>query len=391
MAWMVGGSSVPIEGVCDPRFAPVREAFAANFALHDEIGAAVTVFVGGRKVADLWGGWADRARTRPWAEDTLVNFFSIGKAITATCVLRVAQSGRLDLDAPVTRWWPEFGAAEKGDITLRQLMSHQAGLPAIYPPLLPPGTMLDWTRMAGLLAAQAPWWRPGDGHGYHVNTFGYLLGEPVRRAAGVTIGALLREEIAGPLGADVHIGLPRSEHARVAEFCYAPPPAPAPGEPPPPPPTLPTTHDGLMRACTYSNPPGLSGGPLWVNTEAWRLAEIPSTNGHGTARGVAQVYQGLLDGLIDADLLAEATTEHAAGPDRILERPSRFGLGFQLTQQERPIGPNPRAFGHFGAGGSLGFGDPDAGVAFGYVMNHMGPRWQNPRNRALMDAVYRCI
>src|SRR5579862_3777932 len=168
---MTAKSSVPIAGSCDPRFAPVREAFAGNFDLHGEIGAAVTVFVGGRKVADLWGGWADRARTRPWAEDTLVNFFSIGKAITAACVLRVVQRGLLDFDSPVARWWPEFGAAGKGEITLRQLMSHQAGLPAIGLPLLPAGSALDWDLMVGRLAAQAPWWTPGDGHGYHTNTF----------------------------------------------------------------------------------------------------------------------------------------------------------------------------------------------------------------------------
>ncbi|HEX3405847.1 MAG TPA: serine hydrolase domain-containing protein [Caulobacteraceae bacterium] len=383
-------TSVPIAGVCDPRFAPVREAFAGNFAQHDEIGAAVTLLVGGRKVADLWGGWADRARTRPWTEDTLVNFFSIGKAIAATCVLRLVQRGQLDLDAPVARGWPQFAAAGKGEVTLRQLMAHRAGLPAIGPPLLPAGKMLDWDLMVKRLAAQAPWWPPNEAHGYHVNTYGYLLGEPVRRAAGMTIGALLREDIAGPLGADVHFGLPRSEHARVAEFCYALPRAPAAGDPPPPPPRPPATHDELMRACAYSNPPGVSGG-VYVNTEAWRLAEIPSTNGHGTARGVAQVYQGLLEGLIDADLLAEATTEHAAGQDRILERPSRFGLGYQLTQAERPLGPNVGAFGHFGAGGSLGFCDPEAGVAFGYVMNDMGPRWQNPRNKALIEAVYHCL
>ena len=145
-----------------------------------------------------------------------------------------------------------------------------------------------------------------------------------------------------------------------------------------------------MRACAYGNPPGVSGGP-YVNTEAWRLAEIPSTNGHGTATGVATVYQGLLDGLIAAELMAEATSEQAAGLDRILERPSRFGLGFQLTQPERPLGPNSGAFGHFGAGGSLGFCDPQAGVAFGYVMNDMGPRWQNPRNAGLIEAIYRCL
>lgn len=387
---MAAAATVPIAGTCDPKFAPVRDAFVGNFALHGEIGAAVTLFVGGRRAADLWGGWADRARTRPWQADTLVNFFSIGKAITATCVLRLVQRGQLDLDAPVALEWPEFAAAGKGDITLRELMSHRAGLPAIGLPMLPAGTMLDWDRMVERLAAQAPWWTPGDGHGYHVNTFGYLLGEPVRRVTGKTVGAVLREEIAGPLGADVHIGLPRSEHGRVAEFCHPLRPEPAPGDPPPPAPKPPTTHDELMRACTYGNPPGVSGG-VYVNTEAWRLAEVPSTNGHGTARGVARVYQGLLEGLIDAALLAEATTEHSAGLDRILERPSRFGLGYQLTQAERPLGPNARAFGHFGAGGSLGFCDPDAGVAFAYVMNDMGPRWQNPRNRALIDAIYRCL
>ena len=386
---MSAATSAPIEGPCDPKFAAVRDAFASNFALHGEVGAATTLFVGGRKVVDLWGGWADRARTRPWAEDTLVNFFSIGKALTATCVLLLVQRGLLDLDAPVMRWWREFGAAGKDGITLRQLMSHRAGLPAIGPPLLPEGTMLDWERMVAALAAQTPWWMPGEAHGYHVNTFGYLLGEPVRRVTGSTLGALLRTDIAGPLAADVHIGLPCSEHARVADICYAPRPSPAPGEPAPTP-RQPTTHDEIMRACAYNNPPGVSGG-AWVNTEAWRLAEIPSTNGHGTARGVAQVYRGLLEGLIDADLLAEATTEHAAGHDLILERPSRFGLGYQLTQPERPLGPNGKAFGHFGAGGSLGFCDPDSGVAFGYVMNDMGPRWQNPRNRALIDAIYTCL
>lgn len=383
---MSGAATVPIEGACDARFAPVREAFAGNFAQHGEIGAAMTLFVGGRKVVDLWGGWADRARTRPWAEDTLVNFFSVGKAMTATCVLRLVQRGLLSFDAPVARWWPAFAAAGKEAITLRQLMSHRGGLPALRDPL-PAGTMLDWGRMIRALEAQAPWWTPGADHGYHVNTFGYLLGEPVRRTAGMTLGTLLRQEIAGPLGANVHIGLPQSEHGRVAEFFY---PQRAPAERTPAEraaPMPPAGDHALMRAHAYNNPPGVSGG-AYVNTAAWRLAEIPSTNGHGSARGVAQVYRALLEGLIDPDILAEATAEHSYGQDLILERPSRFGLGYQLTQTERPLGPNPRAFGHFGAGGSLGFCDPDAGVAFGYVMNAMGPRWQNPCNKALIDAVY---
>ncbi|HEY3887291.1 MAG TPA: serine hydrolase domain-containing protein [Caulobacteraceae bacterium] len=385
---MSTASSVPIDGVCDARFAAVREAFAGNFAQHGEVGAAVALFVGGRKVVDLWGGWADRARTRPWTEDTLVNFFSVGKAISATCVLWLVQRGLLDLDAPVIRWWPGFGAAGKETITLRQLMSHRAGLPGLRD-WLPAGTMLDWTRMIQAFETQAPWWTPGADHGYHVNSFGYLVGEPVRQVAGMSLGRLLRQEIAGPLGADVHIGLPQSEHGRVAEFLYPERGAPAAGAPPAAP-VIPTTGDALMRFMTYNNPPGVSGG-AHVNGAPWRMAEIPSTNGHGTARGVALIYRSLLEGLIDAGVLAEATAEHASGQDRILERPSRFGLGYQLTQQERPLGPNARAFGHFGAGGSLGFCDPDAGVAFGYVMNHMGPRWQNPCNKALIDAVYRSL
>jgi CubicO group peptidase (beta-lactamase class C family) len=379
-------TTTPIDGVCDPRFAPVREAFANNFAQHDEFGAAITLFIGGRMVVDLWGGWADQARTRQWQGDTLVNFYSVGKAITTTCVLLLVQRGLLDLDSPVTRWWPEFGAEGKEAITLRQILSHRAGLPAIRAPL-EAGAMLDWTRMVQSLATQAPWWEPGADHGYHVNTFGFLVGEPARRASGVSLGTLLRQEVAGPLGADVHIGLPVSEHGRVAEFLtpQRSPPAGAAASPEPKPKL---SEDELMRRNAYNNPPGVSGGG-WVNTAQWRLAEIPSTNGHGTARGVAKVYQALLGGgILDPDIIAEAITEHSYGQDRILERPSRFGLGYQLTQKERPLGPNPRAFGHFGAGGTLGFCDPDAEVAFGYLGNQMGPRWQNPRNRALIDAIY---
>ena len=388
---MHANSSTPVGGVCDARFAPVRKAFADNFARHDEIGAAVTLFVDGRKVVDLWGGWADRARTRPWTEDTLVNFYSVGKAITATCVLLMVQRGLLDLDSPVVRWWPQFGASGKEAITLRQLMSHRGGLPSVRAPL-PADAMLDWRRMTEALEAQAPWWTPGDNHGYHVNTFGYLLGEPVRRVTGKSLGTVLRDEIAAPLGADVYIGLPRSEHDRVADFLHPQRAAPAADAPPvrPIPPSA-MTREQLMRACAYGNPIGISGGPQVVNTEAWRLAEIPSTNGHGTARGVARIYGALLEGLLDRDLMGEATSEHSHGQDLILERPSRFGLGYQLTQEERPLGPNPRAFGHFGAGGSLGFCDPDAGVAFAYLMNDMGPRWQNPRNGALIKAIYESL
>lgn len=379
-------AGTPIEGFVDPRFTAVRDAFADNFRAHGEWGAAVCVVVDGAPVVDLWGGLADVAGNRRWERDTLVNVFSVGKGMVALCCARLEGAGALDTDAPVSRYWPEFASAGKESVTVRHLLSHQAGLPAVRR-RLPAGAMLDWPLMVEALAGQEPWWEPGAAHGYHTNTFGFLVGEVVRRVSGRSPGTFLHEEIAGPLGADIHIGLPEAEHGRVAEFRW-------PGEPPAEREPAGLDTEELMRFNAYMNPSGLSGAGA-VNTRAWRAAEIPSTNGHATARGVARVYAALagggeIDGLriVEAEALARAATEHVYGDDRILGRPSRFGLGFQLTQPERPLGPNPGAFGHFGAGGSLGFCDPDAGVGFGYVMSEMGPRWQNPRNRALIDAVY---
>lgn len=375
----------PIEGRCEARFDAVRQAFVGNLTERGDVGAAVALVVGGNMVVDLWGGWADAARTRPWRHDTVVNFFSVSKGLVTICVLQLVERGLLDLDAPVARYWPEFAQAGKEAITARQILAHRAGLPAIREPL-PERAMFDWNEMTRVLAAQSPWWPPGTDHGYHVNTFGFLLGELVRRVTGDSVGKWLREAIARPLGADVHIGLGAAEHSRVAEFLWQ-----ATG-PPPRPPEL--AGDDLMRWNVYWNPPGFSGAG-WVNTSPWRAAEIPSANGHGSARGVARVYAALAQGgtidgvhVLGRDVLQDALREQSNGPDRVLQRPSRFGTGFQLTQPERPLGPNPGAFGHFGTGGSLGFCDPEAGVAFGYVMNDFGPRWQNPRTRALVEAVY---
>jgi CubicO group peptidase (beta-lactamase class C family) len=386
----VSSDGAVIGGTCDGGFEPVRAAFAANFTGRGETGAAICVTVGGRVVADLWGGCANRAgRETAWGPDTLVNVFSVGKGMVALLAARLAGQGRLGMDASVTRYWPEFGAAGKEEVTVGQLLSHQAGLPAVRR-RLPPGAMLDWAEMTGALAAQRPWWVPGTAHGYHVNTFGFLVGEVLRRVTGETVGSMLRREIAGPLGADVHIGLPAAEHGRVARFHWPGPPPPEEDRP-----GLP--DEQLMEHNAYFNPGGLSGAGV-INSAAWREAELPSANTHATARGLARVYAALAaGGAIDgvevaaADALAIATTEQVYGPDLILHRPSRFGLGFQLTQPERPLGPGAGAYGHFGAGGSLGFCDPDAGVAFAYVTNQMGPRWRNPRNRALIDALYACL
>jgi CubicO group peptidase (beta-lactamase class C family) len=375
--------TLPLDGFCDPRFAAVREAFRANFSERGEPGGAVAVSVGGRVVVDLWGGWRDSARNEPWQRETLVNFFSVSKALCTICALRLVEQGRLELDGPAAGVWLEFAAAGKDRVTLRHILTHQAGLPALREPLHA-GAMLDWKLMTDALARTEPWWEPGTAHGYHVNTFGFLVGELVRRVSGRTIGTMLREDVALPLGADVHIGLPESEYGRVAEFLW---PATTSQQ------VMPAEKDA-MRWNAYWNPPGASGGG-YVNTPEWRLAEIPSTNGHGNARGVARVYAALANGgeiggvrLLSRATLGAATTEQSCGFDLINQRPSRFGLGFQLTQPERPLGPNPHSFGHFGAGGSLGFCDPDTDMAFGYVTNDMGPRWQNPRNRALIDAVY---
>ncbi|MGD0321005.1 MAG: serine hydrolase domain-containing protein [Acidimicrobiales bacterium] len=381
------GSPVPpICGVCDRRFEPVREAFAANFTERGEHGAAICVMISGQVVADLYGGWADATGRLPWQPDTLVNVFSIGKGLTAACVARLAGQGRLNMETPVATYWPEFAMAEKSAISVEQLLSHQAGLPAIRH-RMPPGSMLHPELMAAALAAQEPWWEPGTAHGYHANTFGFLIGELVRRSCGTTVGRVLAEEIAGPLGADVYIGLPASCEARVAEFLW---PGPSPPEVEP----EGLSDARLMEHNAYFNPGGLSGAGV-VNTRAWRATEMPSANGHGSARGVARVYAalaagGVLDGarVVDRSALASAVAERVYGHDLVLKRPSRFGLGFQLTQPERPLGPGPHGFGHFGAGGSLGFCDPDTGVALGYVMNEMGTHWQSPRNRALIDAVY---
>lgn len=385
-----------IAGTCDSRFTGVRDAFAENAAQRNELGAAVAVIVEGRLVVELWCGWADARRTRAWQRDTVVNVFSAGKALVGLCVLMLVSRGLLELDEPVSARWPEFAAAGKESITVRQVLSHQAGLAAIEPDL-PKGALYDWEVVTGALAEQRPWWPPGAGHGYHVHTFGFLAGEIVRRVAGEPIGSFLRREIAESLGAELSFGCPRSERPRCAEYVFdlqrTLDPARlsrADREPR-------ASVDTHLRERAYLNPPGATGVDT-VNTAAWQDAELPSANLHAGALAIARVYGSLLEsllgdtpGLIDEQLLREATDEASDGVDLVLGRPSRFGLGFQLTQPERPLGPNAGSFGHFGTGGSLGFADPQANVAFAYVMNHGGPQWQDPRNRALIDAVYQAL
>jgi CubicO group peptidase (beta-lactamase class C family) len=372
----------------------VRDALSEILAGGEEIGAALAVCVDGHLVVDLWAGYADAARTRPWDRDTIVNLYSIGKAVTAVCALRLVEAGRLDLDAPVARYWPEFAQAGKAQIPVRYLLTHQAALPAIARPL-PSGAWSHWDVMTAALAAQAPWWEPGTGHGYHVNTQGFLVGEVVRRITGKTLGTYLREAVTGPAGVDFFIGLGPELEGRCADVL--PQQATPEGE------ELrrqlsvnPASLSGLplMRVNAYRNPPEVSGTGV-VNTRPWRAAEVPSTNGHGNARAVARLYSALAsDGelggvhVLSPEMIARATEQQVYGDDIVLQRPTRFGLGFQLTMAERPLGPSSRAFGHFGAGGSLGFADPDARVAFGYAMNQGRGGWQHKHVRHLIDLVY---
>ena len=370
------GDQARILGDCDPRFARVREAFEKNFRDSEgieggEVGAAVAVVIDNRSVVDLWGGFADAARTCPWERDTIVNVYSTTKGMTALCAHRLVEQGRLDPDAPVAEYWPEFAQAGKEGVPVSYLLSHRAGLPAVRKPL-PADALFDWELMTGALAEQEPWWEPGTKHGYHALTFGYLVGEVVRRIDGRSLGRFFKEEVAEPLGVDFHIGLGAEHDARVADMLPAPqPPAGTPN------PFADMAKDPESMASKAFNNPGSDPGT--VNTRAWRAAEIPAGNGHGDARGLARVYGALAatgeaDGIhvLGVEARDRAIVEHASGPDAVLfGMPMRFGLGFFLTQPMIPLGPNPRAFGHPGAGGSIAFADPDAKLAFAYVMNQM--------------------
>jgi CubicO group peptidase (beta-lactamase class C family) len=375
---------VPVSGRCLDRFAPVRDAFADNFAERGEVGAGVAVFVGGELVVDLVGGWVDAARSRPWREDTLVDVYSVGKAFVALLLLQSVDAGLVGLDQPLAAVWPEFGAEGKGGVTVRQALCHRAAVPAIRRPLADTD-LGDWSTMADALAATTPWWEPGTRHAYHTNTYGHLIGEPVRRLTGELPGTRLRA-LAADLGADVWCGVPDDQQHRCADVIWALGDTGTAVD-------VDSLHgDQLMVALSYFNPPGYSSVGV-VNTRRWRSAQVPSTNTHGTAAGVARIYRALLEPghLLSPGLLAEATSPQSVGYCPVLGEEVTFGLGFKPTTTRRPFGPHPSSFGHFGTGGAVGFADPDTGVAFGYVMNHVIPRWQSRRNRSLVDALYACL
>jgi CubicO group peptidase (beta-lactamase class C family) len=337
-----------VSGTAGPGFAPVREALAEVLDGRAGTGAAVAAWYDGAWVVDLWGGFSDAAHTRPWQEDSIVQPYSVTKPFAAACALLLVDRGRLDLDAPVQRYWPGFRAAA----TVRQVLSHQAGVVARDEPA-PTEAIYDWDRLCSLLAAQEPAWAPGTAHGESALFYGHLVGELVRRADGRSLGRFLREEVCGPLGLDFAVGLDGGEQSRAVEL---------------------TGLDEAFRRANeegrpelfrraVGNPPG-ARDPEVVNGRAWRAAEIPAVNGHGSARGTAGLYAALLRGaLLSPGLLAEATSVLCSGRDEVFGHDNAWGLGFAVDDD---------GFGMGGLGGSYGGASRRGGYAFAFVTGTMG-------------------
>ena len=372
-----------IHGHCDDRFAPVRDAFLANFEQAGDVGASFALTVEGEYLIDIWAGHRDAERTLPWERDTIVNVYSTTKTMTALCALLLADRGELDFAAPVARYWPEFAQKGKEAVEVRHLMSHSAGLSGVEGGATAE-LYYDWDEMCTRLAEQEPWWEPGSQSGYHAITQGYLVGEVVRRITGRTLGTFFREELAEPLGADFYIGVPPEEFARIGDLI---PPASgnsAAAELP---------KDSIVRRTLSGVDASASG------TDAWRRAEIPAANGHGNARSVVRVQTLLANGgeafgqtLMSPEGCARVMEEQTHGRDLVLGVPLRFGLGYGLNGDIIPLGPNANTCFWGGWGGSTVVVDQDAHVCFSYVMNKMGQgTLGDRRGYSLGQAVFSCL
>ncbi|MEU3937552.1 serine hydrolase domain-containing protein [Streptomyces sp. NPDC029044] len=352
-------------GVCDERFAEVAARLSENLDSGDELGASVAVMVDGETVVDLWGGWADQGRSVPWRRDTITNVWSCTKTVTSLAALLLVERGLLDVDAPVARYWPDFAARGKEGVLVRHVLSHTSGVSGWEQPVTV-ADVCDVLAATARLAAQAPWWRPGTASGYHLLTYGHLVGELVRRIDGRTLGRFVAEEIAGPLGADFHIGLPDAEFGRVADV--VPPPYRSSD--------LAGTDPDGVAVRTFAGP---SGGAEEAWRAGWRRAEIGAANGHGNARSLARIHSviacgGTLDGLRllsprTIDLIFRQPTD---GPDLVLGTHLRFGVGFGLPSSAVPYLPAGRICFWTGWGGSVVVIDTERRAAISYVMNRMG-------------------
>ena len=356
---------MPLAGTCSTRFEPLRELFAAKLESGEDLGASLALNIDGEMVVDLWGGWADEARTLPWTENTIANVFSTTKTMTALAALVLVDRGELDLDASVASYWPEFAARGKAGIKVRHLLSHTSGVSGWEQPITLED-LYDWDKSTALLAAQAPWWEPGTASGYHMLTYGHLIGEVIRRITGQRLGEFFAAHIAGPLGADFHIGLPPSEFHRVANMV-----------PPPAIPTMPVfdptqLDPNSVAFKTWTNP---TMQPLHECscTERWRRADIGAANGHGNARSVARLQSavacgGEVDGvrLLSPQTIDRIFEVQSNGIDLVIGIPFKFGVGYSLT-------PEGRVCAWGGTGGSCVIIDVDRRITFSYVMNKMAP------------------
>lgn len=351
-----------VHGFTQDRFADVRKVFEGNLASGADVGASFCATKDGEIIVDLWGGHADGDKTRPWDKDTIVNVYSTTKTMCALTALLVADRGGFDFNDPVAKYWPEFAANGKQDVTIAHLMSHSAGLSGWKEPITGED-LYDWEKATSLLAAQAPFWKPGTQPGYHALTQGYLVGEVIRRVTGKSVGTVFREEIAEPLGADFHIGLPASEDHRVADLI-----------PPPVGTAIGAGQQTEIQKNMTSNP-GID--VLATRTRAWRGAEIPAAGGTGNARSVALVHTILANGgeAQGKRFLSEAGVRKALelqveGQDLVLGVPARFGLGFGLGGGAVPL-PSPNAMYWGGYGGSVIIIDMDTRMTYAYAMNKM--------------------
>lgn len=388
----------PIEGTCDPRFREVADVFAENFEARDEVGASVSITIEGRTVVDLWGGRKTRGGD-PWERDTIGIVYSCTKGASALCAHMAADRGLLDLDAPVANYWPEFARDGKEGALVRMMLDHSVGLSGFREPLKA-GAFYDYDYMVGVLEAAEPLWKPGTRNGYHAVTSAWTVGEMVRRSTGVRMGKFLREEVTGPADIDFWMGLPEAHEHRVAPMIASPP--------------TPEARGSRMALAIMADPTGpcalamRSMGGLDANSREAHAAEIGSATGIGNGRSLAQLYAPLANGgalngrrLVGKDTLTRmGQVSVATHEDATLMIPTRFSLGFMKSMDNRAL-PNTAscsvvmgdaAFGHVGAGGSIGFADPDCAMSFGYTMNRMGPGiLMNDRGQGLIDAAYRAL
>jgi CubicO group peptidase (beta-lactamase class C family) len=367
-----------VEGYVAPGFERVRDAFAA--ALPEELGAGFAAVRDGKVVVDIWGGWADRAQTKPWTRNTIAPVYSTTKGVSAIVLAMLAGQGLLDYEAPLAALWPAFAAHGKDKVTIAQTLAHQAGVPG-FAEKIDPDLWLDPPACAEAIAALAPMWPPGSASGYHPLTWGYIAGEVARRASGRSLGAILREDICAPLGIDFQIGTPESEHSRCAEMKKPSRPGEF-GEITPP------------RQAAFFRPWSAPAR----GSALWRKIEIPSANGHATALAVARLYEiyatgGMIGGarVLSQQSFDALTKRRWNGDDLVLPFNIDWRTGV-IGNSNRIYGPNAEACGHSGMGGSAGFGDPIAGVSVGYVMNMQSHHIMgDPRALALIDALYACL